>query len=233
MIRCLVFDFDGTLVDSNAIKEDTFYKIAQSWDPSGEIVSEVLKRWPSADRYEKTRKIAEGLISRRLLPIDSSVEEWSIRLAREYTVRCKKAIACCREMPGVSQSLGDLTEKGYLLFVNSATPEEPLRQLLNLRNWSHFFHDVYGAEASKADNLRRISRETATAINEIVHIGDQRDDLQATEQFGCRFIAMAARNSGPIGKTGKTGKIGKESPLVVQDLRDLSSLLLRLDKEAL
>jgi phosphoglycolate phosphatase len=227
MIRCAVFDFDGTLVDSNDIKTETFFNIAHSWDPSGEIVGEVLRCWPSADRYEKTKKIAEGLISRRLLPPNASVEEWSHRLANEYTVRCKNNIACCQEMPGASQSLGELTEKGYLLFINSATPKKPLRQILNLRNWSHFFQDVYGAEATKADNLRRISRETGTTKNEIVHIGDQRDDLQATEQFGCHFIAMAAPNSGPIGRQNHR----KGSPLAVQDLRTLHKLFLTLDKE--
>lgn len=224
MIKCAVFDFDGTLVDSNSIKTETFFKIACSWDPSGEIVSEVLSCWPSADRYEKTRKIAEGLISQRLLPSKaSSVEEWAHRLANEYTVRCKNDIACCQEMPGASQALAELTQKGYLLFINSATPEEPLRQILTLRNWSHFFQNIYGAESAKADNLRCISQETGAGKNEIVHIGDQRDDLQATEKFGCHFIAMAAPNSGPIGKV---------SPLVVQDLRTLYSLFLTLDKEA-
>jgi phosphoglycolate phosphatase len=227
MIKCAVFDFDCTLVDSNDIKNDTFFKIAHPWDPSGEIVSEILKRWPSADRYEKTRKIAEGLISRSYLPTDSSLKEWSVRLAGEYTAQCEKAIASCQEMPGASQSLHELTEKGYLLFINSATPEEPLRQILKLRNWSFFFQNVYGAEAAKADNLRRISKETGAAKNEIVHIGDQRDDLQATEQFGCHFIAMAAPNSGPTGRQNH----GKESPLVVQDLRTLHNLFLTLDKE--
>jgi len=223
MIRCAVFDFDGTLVDSNAIKKDTFFNIARSLDPSGEIVSEVLKCWPTGDRYEKTRKIAEGLFSKGYLPPDTTVDEWSVHLASEYTLQCKEAIACCQEMPGASQSLHELTEKGYLIFVNSATPEQPLREVLKLRNWSHLFQDVYGAENSKANNLRKISKKTGATKNEIVHIGDQRDDLQATEEFGCHFIAMAATNSGPIGKV---------STLAVQDLRALSSLFLTLDKEA-
>ncbi|MDX2479991.1 MAG: hypothetical protein QNK24_06615, partial [Desulfuromusa sp.] len=68
MICCVVFDFDGTLVNSNDIKRETFFDVARSWDPKGEIVAEVLKDWPTADRYNKLEKIAEGLIARKLLP---------------------------------------------------------------------------------------------------------------------------------------------------------------------
>jgi len=56
--------------------------------------------------------------------------------------------------------------------------------LLKLRNWTHFFQSVYGAEACKADNLKQISSETGATQDEIVHVGDQYDDLLAAEEFG-------------------------------------------------
>ena len=84
MIKCVSFDFDGTLVDSNGIKKEAFFEITYPWDPSGEVVAEVYELWPLADRYEKTRKIAEGLINRKLLPRDSSMEIWGTRLANDW-----------------------------------------------------------------------------------------------------------------------------------------------------
>ncbi len=223
MIKCVVFDFDGTLVDSNAIKRETFFAIARPWDPTGDVVAEVFESWPAADRYEKTHKIAEALISRGLLPKGSSIKTWGSRLANEYTAECESAIASCAEMTDATQTLFELAEKGYLLFVNSATPVEPLRSLLELRDWTPFFQCAYGAEASKADNLRDISSRTGTKSNEIVHVGDQPDDLQATEQFGCHFVAMA---------DGDTRPVAKISSLVVQKLSELPGLLTKLNQEA-
>jgi phosphoglycolate phosphatase-like HAD superfamily hydrolase len=223
MIKCVVFDFDGTLVDSNAIKREAFFAIARPWDASGEVVAEVFERWPAADRYEKTQKIAEALISRKLLPEDSSLAEWASRLANDYTTQCESAIACCPEMPGATETLNELSEEGLLLFVNSATPVEPLRKILELRNWVCFFQGAYGAEAAKADNLGQVAARTGAKPHEIVHVGDQPDDLHATEQFGCHFVAMA---------DGDTRPVAKASTLVVQQLSELSDLLTKLDREA-
>jgi phosphoglycolate phosphatase len=223
MIKCVVFDFDGTLVDSNDIKREMFYEVARPWDASGEIVSEVFELWPSADRYEKTRRIAEGLIERHLLPQHSSAETWGARLANDYTLYCEQAITNCAERPGASKALQSLSDMGMLLFVNSGTPTKPLLSLLKLRNWDHFFQAAYGVEGSKADNLKRIALDSGTAPHEMVHVGDQRDDWQGAEQFGCHFVAMAIRDcESPV----------RESPLLIEDLHELPGLVAQISREA-
>ncbi len=222
MIKCVVFDFDGTLVDSNDIKREAFFEVARPWDSSGKVVEEVFERWPAANRYEKTRRIAEELIGRKLLPEDSSLEEWATRLADDYTARCEAAIAQCVEMPGATAALEVLSGKGLHLFLNSATPVIPLRRLMELRNWDHFFKAVYGAESTKTENLQSIAAQSGADRTEMIHVGDQLDDQAGAEKFGCHFVAMTA---------GLAESPVRNSPLLVEDLRELPALLDRISME--
>jgi phosphoglycolate phosphatase-like HAD superfamily hydrolase len=223
MIKCVVFDFDGTLVDSNEIKREVFFEVARPWDSSDEVVAEVFERCPAANRYEKTREIAKGLITRKLLPGEPSLERWSIRLADDYTAKCEAAIACCREMPGATAALEILFKTGLQLFVNSATPVVPLQRLTQLRNWDQYFQAAYGAEATKAENLQSIARASGSACTEMVHVGDQLDDQNGAKHFGCHFVAMTA---------GIAASPVRKNPLIVEDLRDLPALLDNISREA-
>ena len=52
MIRCVVFDFDGTLVDSNAIKRAAFFEAVHTVDPNGAYMEKVLQAPKPGDRFE-------------------------------------------------------------------------------------------------------------------------------------------------------------------------------------
>ena len=52
MIKCVTFDFDGTLVNSNSIKENTFYSVTSLIPESTKILSQILGNTKFKNRNE-------------------------------------------------------------------------------------------------------------------------------------------------------------------------------------
>lgn len=190
MIRCVAFDFDGTLVDSNEIKRRAFFEVVSDHDPEGSVVAEVLDEIRPGNRFAVAREIARLLIERGTLPDDRRVEGLVHGWVEAYTRRCEEAISRCPEIPGATAALESLAARGIALYVNSATPEAPLLRLLRLRSMDRHFRRAYGGPPSKLANLRSIREDAGVALEELLFVGDGEDDRRAAEAFGCHFAGV-------------------------------------------
>lgn len=190
MIACVAFDFDGTLVDSNQVKVQSFYKIVEDYDPSGCIVTEVLQRCSNEDRYGITRELARQFVAKGLIPPQPGAEILSLQWAETYTATCEATIVRCPEVPGASEVLSWLLNEGIPLYLNSKTPTKALNRLVTLRNLTHYFSGIYGAPASKLENLRHIQELTQAKPDEVLFVGDSEDDWKAAAEFGCHFAGV-------------------------------------------
>lgn len=193
MIRCIVFDFDGTLVDSNALKRTIAYEVVSKIDGGCTILDRVYAENWCGDRYSIFTRFAE------LASLEVAPEKESIRigreLAREYTRLCEHAVSVCAEIPGASLVLSKLLQNGFLLAINSATPTATLQDIVARRGWSEFFSEVLGAPASKTENLASIAEKFGLARSEIIMVGDRLADLVGAQDFGCHFIGLIQPDS--------------------------------------
>jgi phosphoglycolate phosphatase-like HAD superfamily hydrolase len=222
MIRCVAFDFDGTLVDSNQIKRQAFFDAVADGDPDGFVVAMVLDEIRPGDRYAVTREIARLLCERGGMPAGSDPEAAAVRWAEDYTRRCEEGVSSCPEIPGASAALEALAGRGIALFVNSATPEKPLQRVARLRSMSHHFRRILGGPASKLANLRRIGDEAGVAREELLFVGDGEDDRSAAASFGCRFAGVV--RPGPR-------RFAREPEIRIDDLSGLPRVVAELEGE--
>ena len=201
MIRGIVFDFDGTLVDSNDIKLQTFYEVTKTQDPTGSTVNRILKQFPSKDRYGLFHAIVQELFTKDLTILHQDLEILATQWAEDYTVRCEKAIQNCEEVSGTSETLQWISKQHFPIFINSRTPTTTLKQLVTLRSFHSYVSDIYGAPATKSENLRRIQSHTQAQPKDILFVGDSDDDREAAHEIGCHFIGVVLRDkprfSGP------------------------------------
>ncbi len=178
MIRCVVFDFDGTLVLSNEIKRDGFFAvIPTSTDARTEM--EAILRAPPGDR-----NAILGMYARRCGG-DSE------RFVDEYTRWCAERIVVCRERLGAGEALRALRAQGIPIHINSATPELPLRQVVARRYGADVFASVRGGYGAKQSILHEIVRASGGSSESVVMVGDGTDDLEAAKAVGCRFFGVS------------------------------------------
>ena len=181
MIRCVVFDFDGTLVDSNRIKQDTFYNVVANIERGREILDQIFSLPSPGDRYE---------IFARFVKEASLLSGSDAKLARQYAKLCEDEISSAPEMPGAQATLKDLHEKGLKLFINSATPHQDLQPIVLRRNLHHVIAASLGGPTSKFENLQTIMKQTGIRPHEIAVVGDGDDDRISARLANCLFIPV-------------------------------------------
>lgn len=222
MLACIVFDFDGTLVQSNEIKLQTYYQVAEAVHCPREVVDAVLQAEAPGDRHQVFNSIATEMNERRLLPEGEPVDRYGGSLTERYSEICETLIARCPEVDGASEALQKLHDRGLSLILNSATPETQLKKVLGSRAFSSLISAAYGAPATKVENLNAIIKDRGCDPRDVLFVGDGDDDLQAAQRTDCHFV----------GVLGGRGDFNAVKVPTITNLRQLIPIVDGLSKNA-
>lgn len=182
-LRCIVFDCDGVLLDSVAVKTRAFAQVAE---PFGAQARDRLLLFHhlhgGVSRYEKFRWLYTDVLGRQ--PDEGEIAV----LARRFADCVEEELRVCPLIAGARETLERW--HGLLpLYVCSGAPQEDVRAVLSTRGLAHFFTGIHGTPPHKAALLQRIVDEALVLPEETLLVGDSSTDMRAAEAVGTQFYA--------------------------------------------
>lgn len=213
MICCVIFDFDGTLVQSNDIKHEAFFDVTKHL-PGARIILEKLLADPLfGDRFSIFSHLFKhlDLNSRRLCD--------PMGLVKQYTLLCEERIIQTSEINGATDTLTFFANAGFKLAISSATPEDALKKVVLLRGMNDLFSAVLGSPSSKKSHIEFISKNWKLRPSEILYVGDSEIDRISALNGGCHFVGVGSDDS----------RFNIKPVHLIDDLRDLLWLVKDLE----
>jgi len=183
-VKVIVFDFDGTLVDSNQLKYNAFFELFPSDSLHKGIITDVLDEFLEESRYVILREILKR-INRKTINEDDL--DYRVQAsADKYNDIVVDGAKHCKEKPGAKEVLESLSKR-YNLYLNSTTPETSLKDIVKHRNWEDFFCDIFGYPNEKTSVLLEIIKRESVNPGSLLVVGDGESDRISAYKVGCFF----------------------------------------------
>lgn len=213
MIKAVIFDFDGVLVESVDIKTNAFARLfeAEGKDIVKQIVDYHLMH-AGVSRFEKFRYFYKALLNREL------TEQKFKELCERFSDLVMEEVIAAPYVKGGKEFL-DTYSAAYKCFIATATPQKEIDDIVKKRRMERYFAGVYGAPKTKSDAVSEIIRCNQLLPSEIAYIGDAMSDYEAAVTNGIHFMARINNNE-PIFKGVDCIKI--------KDLNGLKEILDRM-----
>ena len=180
MADLILFDFDGTLADSERIMFDAVNAL------SGEFGFPMLME----EEIPRLRKMSvyEFATSRLRIPL------WNIwkllRLEKRGKQEFAFRAATLRVFPGMAEVLAALRGRGSKVGIVSSAARDIVERTLAEADVEVDFIEANAGILGKTRILRRTLRKYAVPSERAVYVGDELRDVQASKKAGIRMLAV-------------------------------------------
>ena len=182
MIRCIVFDLDGTLADTSR--------------DLAVAMNHVLRSFGRAEKPADllTSYVGDGLevyLSRALSTDDKALIGKAKPVFLDYYR--EHLVDATRLYPGVEETLGALKKKGAACFILSNKPEEFIKPIAERLGIVRFFEDSFGQYRFKntkpdPEGLVHIMTVAGCSRDETLIVGDNHTDIETGKNAGVRSV---------------------------------------------
>jgi len=178
MAKYVVFDFDGTLVDSKAVFISAYNHLADKY------------RFNKIDEHSIPQLIKLSMRD-RMRALNVPFYKLPV-LTAEFISLYKKSIHSIYLMPGMADVLKALENSGYKTAIISSNAVKSIRQFLQ-NNQIDFIQDIYssGRLFGKDKTINQFLQKNKLQNTEVIYVGDEERDIIACKRSGIRIVWVA------------------------------------------
>ena len=189
MIKALLFDFDGVILESADIKTDAYRKLFEGEYP--DKVDEFMKyhiQNAGLSRYVKVQYFYEKILGVRL------TEEKEKELVNDFSQVVLKETLDASFVKGMPEFLKKNYKK-FPLFIVTGIPHEEINFIIKKRKLNFYFKEIHGSPKEKREIIYDILKRYKWNPKEVIFFGDMESDLRASDETGVIFITRLNYNS--------------------------------------
>lgn len=186
MKKLILFDFDGVLNDSVAVKTEAFLRIYRkkvSAEQLQSIKNHHLENG-GVNRAIKFKYFEETLLKRKLS------EERLEKLLSDFEKNVSEGFKGDTLFQGVRDCLEKLKSLSLKSYIVSGAPEKEIREILDRDSLCEFFEAIYDGSGSKENHIERILKAEGKKSEEVLFLGDSLTDYNAAVTCKIDFIAI-------------------------------------------
>jgi phosphoglycolate phosphatase-like HAD superfamily hydrolase len=193
-IKNILWDFDGVLMDSMAVREEGFRTVLQEFPP--DQVNQLLlfhRRNGGLSRYVKFRYFFETIRK------ETAAESTLSGLASAFSAIMRERLTQIDLLIPDSVNFVKANHHHFKMHIVSGSDQEELVYLCQRLELSTYFNSIHGSPTPKRELIANVLSEQHYHREETVMIGDSVNDLEAAEVNRIQFLGYNSnqlKNSG-------------------------------------
>lgn len=179
----VVFDFDGTLVDSASLKR-AGYRAGMA----AVGIPETPEIWAAYDRHRfSNRRVLLAACFTDVCGTEPTAEQAQLLVAG-YTDHVLAHPEQVHVLPGIERFA--CRSGGMPLYVSSNAPGEEVLATCQGLGIIAYFRQVFGFPLSKVTAISQVANSNGIAVGEVLYVGDHPGDEELAASVGAQFVHL-------------------------------------------
>ena len=212
MVKSIVFDLNGVLIDTTELNASIFEMLFEAFGEGiGAKAAEHYRYNGGIPRRKRMKMYIEMFT-------EADADDETVDMLTEmFSGFFRMNIDSIELLPGVEEFFEQNKGK-YTFFISSGATTGDTKAILEKKGLLQYFREIFGSPDSKTEHLKTIMHKYSLSGDEIVFVGDAPADAQAATEAGVKFVARRTKEHH-----------WHDYPYVIDSLQELPEILAKLN----